>query len=353
MKIINSESINRLLARKKALKNSEYTQYDEVYSLWELGYRLGEVYLNAHLPRDNQTELSGATTLAESSTGFIMNYENIRTHSQVLNKQNRIIQPVIEKLQTPGGNDSLVIMVEDLKKKLEADIKSFSTHLANIFKFGYQLNVLRGSFLRHDRTKEDIQNQLQKIKYYIKAIDLGDKQLESQNLEISSFNLKIVETTFLLLSKRIDALLKNAHKQYEEYVVLINEKVFGVLTDILLDIRNPVQFIRNKFMLFIIYYYSLVIILTAAELSIDALSDQPINMQEKVTGWLQNFSFLGEQNDVLNWLIYILPWLVYLIGFLYKRYNNSIVRMLIRRKLSAQIKVFLKAAEKDTTYRTT
>ncbi|PWD99693.1 hypothetical protein [Marinilabilia rubra] len=320
--------------RQKSSKTSSYVQFDETYSVWRLGYTLGMLYETISLSELGVPGFSGKYSLSDRIRDFLITHEIFCNHTSIFSAENKYLKQHLEKIENGGSPEVVVKEIFVLKRIYETKIKAFSTHLSNIFKFGFQFNVAKTSFLCSGRSSEEIELQLSRLYRYIDLIDQGDKNLESTNLEISAINLKIFKKAVLLLGKWKNDLISVAGSDIKGFYQLINNRIFGVLRAIILDIQNPIQILRSKFLLYLIYYYSIVTFLALIELFIEfVLANNQLS-----------FDFLGKfgfNEGILTFLVYAIPATISLLMLLHLSLKRIIVNALIARRFNKEIKKYL------------
>lgn len=332
----------RSITGKRSLQYAIYTMYDENYSLWNLGYSLGEILNTVNISETNATVDGNAIEETKKAVLlFKLSYNKIKTQSKALNEKNTFIDNCISDLVTrvenmKGDSSSIYLSIDNLKKSIIHDIKSFSTHLTNIFLMGFELKQLHVNLIHKPFNELIIRAGINKLLSLLTYFEEGDKKLESPNLEISELNIKILKTLLKLLNRRIKKIFERSKDMYTEYKQLINEIFFKMLTDIILDIKNPIQLIKGKFFLFLAYYYMFILILILLELLYHS-------------NWIQNLIEtdivlkISEEIKPIQLILFFLPLVFYVFVFLFKKCNHFLIKLFIKVKMNRQINKFCKA----------
>lgn len=293
-------------ANKRNLAGKQFTEKDEIYSLWIAGNFLG-----------NATKRNLENPVYREK--LIHSIEHIPAISSISGDQDKLISPVRALLSQGHINEE---EIEKIKNTLYLQLTSFSMHLAHIFLFGYYLGELKSmlyqkKFHYFDRSI----NRLQNIMY---DLIKGDKNLQSTNLELTRQNIKIMLLSLKRIKQRKHFLQQHSNENQQTYQAII-ESLFTYWYNILLDIKNPLQTVKSLWLIFIIYYYLFVMLL----LGIEGL----YNWSSNNLDW---DNWLGD--DYLGVLILVLPVILFIISRIYRYVRNVTVFISVRIKLNGIFK---------------
>jgi len=325
---MNFDNVINYLPKKRALQNEVYTKYDEIYSIWNLGNYLGGVLLC-------YVENGIRSNLINSFQDFVYNYKLIKGSSKTLSVENGLINDIVSKYNhTDTSFDSVLTDVYNLRDLIYNEFKAYSTHLANIFDFGFLFQVLHAFLLQKESNGEFVKQKLKVLSDSIDNIMKGDKKLESPNLEISGINLRILRQSLRVLNKYYTRLRIVSQSKFSDYKEFISIFFMKMLSDILLDIKNPKQYIRNKVIFIIIYYYAFVFILIAA------VKIEYLPFYEYIKSYLAPLLLTG--NDKLQFIILIIIPLISVLVILFRELRNQVIIMVIHFKILRRIKKLIK-----------
>jgi hypothetical protein len=314
------------IPKGKTLSCDAYTCYDEIYSIWELGFNLGEI-LCTH--QDQKEDIKQAVE------NFELNCSKVRCTSKILNGDRVPDLNEIQKCISLENYDfrQLVIEVHKVKDSLSFELRIFSTHLAHVFSFGFAINELRAIMVYNRGNAKEIKAIIDKTLTIVDSLEKGDKKLESNNLEISRVNLHIFRSSLKEIKRNIPELIVIAEKKPDQYNYFIENGFIKMLTDIVLDIKNPLQHFQSKILIWIIYYVVIVIMLSIAELI--------WNWEGR--SFFHNFKFDTDNIDIL--ISAGLP-LIYLLVIFVRYLNYFILWTIIPLKLKYKIYLLGKGKSK-------
>jgi len=245
---VNINQIKDFVLSKTNPENKKYSQYDEIYSFWALGFSLGKVLLSCCKSEDN---------IPHSIAMFKDNYKSLETLSPLFGTEKKIIDQLLQKIILAPVNDKSDIenniqQIDSIKSAFIEEIQIYSTHLSNTFDFGYQLNRLHFCLLSKDISisEEAIQATIQVV---LKLLN-GDKRLSSPNIELSQVNLNITKRILKYLKKKLEEI--NSLKK-EQASLFIGNRI-TMIQEIVLDIYNPIHYINNRVIFIVFIYYSII-----------------------------------------------------------------------------------------------
>jgi len=320
------ESIVKLFSGQGSAADIMNVEFDEIYSLWLLGYNLGEILIvlnESNYFSDPEKEKS---KILEAIDFFRISYQKVILHSESLNEKDLPDHKnSIELLKNVESKDfnfnETFDIINNIKDNLAFEIQIFSTHLSNIFLFGYQLNKLKADIIKKDIEESYVKKSVDELINHIIKLEQGDKLFHTTNIEFTKVNLRILRIILKSLKKKLKEILKFNKDKLPD---LINIVFFQKMTDIILDIRNPKQFARYKFLRFIVYYYLAISIIVL----IDLLAKSNFAPE-----FLYLFGDSGEIN-FMEWLMYLFPLLL----VLFRKLNSSCIIILIKWKINWQLR---------------
>ena len=117
---------------KRPLHFKEYTEYDEIYSLWRFGFNLGDILFVAYnLKIGSDIIINDDTKVVNTEVKqFGQSYSTLQAHAVSLSKENSIAKNTIEELLKYTDNNKislaeLNVRVDNLKKTIERFFKPF------------------------------------------------------------------------------------------------------------------------------------------------------------------------------------------------------------------------------------
>ena len=306
--------------------------FDEAYSLWRLGFSLGEIIFKlkyseslGDLPEIRQEIVN------EQITKFQKNYFKILSNSSSINAgdipEDLMSTKLIKHLKLIGNNlQDFISEIDKVKSNLAFEIQIFSTHLSNIFLFAYNLNKLKADLIDNNADEVKIHNTLDLLQDSIVRLEQGDKTIHTLNLELTIINLRILNIMLKKLKVNIVWILAYGTEQRVE---LIDKVFYKKMTDIILDIRNPKQIASYNFLKYVVYYYMVVLVIILIDYALDdGLS----------TDFGAIFDNENDDFEFMDLLFYIFPALVVALNKL----NNEFLLQGIKWELKGHFKKFIK-----------
>lgn len=306
--------------------------FDEAYSLWRLGYALGEIVFKLK----NCESLTYSTTkteelMDEQIVKFQKIYYKVLSNSSSINKDDipddLMSTRKIKGLKLKGRDPEYVLEeIHKIKNSLSFEIQIFSTHLSNIFLFAYKLNKLKAAIIDKNIDEADIYRSIDLLEGSIIRLEQGDKTIHTANLELTRINLKILSIMLKKIKINMSKILSYGS---EKRVELIDKVFYSKMTDIILDIRNPKQIASYNFLKYVVYYYMVVLVIILIDYAIqDGLNT---NFRAIFDTEIENF----KTEDLL---FYLFPALVVVLNKL----NNQFLLLGIKWEVNGHFKKFLK-----------
>ncbi len=306
-----------------------YTQPDEIYIIWYTGYSIATCMLEAerylYSKKTELQKLTGHEGFRNCLLQLQSSCNKLHALTPVIDEKNNfwddILNRINKEIAEKTGLKEVNGMLHQLKVLFETEIHAYSTHLANVFLFGYRLIRLKTLFL-YGRPVEKVLDEIGKTEDIITRIDKGDKSLNSPNLELVHENLRLIMISLELIRKNIKKLSELKRKNFALFGDKV-EQCFVIWESILLDIKNPEEIIRGQFFVFVLYYYLLIIILGFLQLLYN-YKLKAIFENTQVTEFLKN------NEEML--IALIVPVLIWLIVLLYRKMRHLITSRLLRRR---------------------
>ena len=306
-----------------------YTEPDEIYIIWFTGYTIGKCLLEAekflYLKKSDLLVEEVRKTFTGCFLQLKSSFDKLSSQTPVIDEKNTLwedfVQKINESAKEKGNIKKITDHLKNMKFQLETEIHAYSTHLANVFLFGYQLIRLKTAFL-YERQFDKVMVEIGNTEEIIASINKGDKSLNSPNLELVHENLRLLTISLELIRKNIKKLSILKRSDFTRFEDKVNE-CYGIWEDILLDIKNPEEIIRGRFYVFIIYYYVLVFILGLIQLLYE-------NLKNSANGNVFQSEFFKTNAQYL--IAFVVPGLIWLLVFLYRKMRHIITRWLLKRR---------------------